>query len=196
MRLASATASILLAIVGTAQAADAPAVIALARQRVEAEDSRGTGHLVRVDASGRRISNDFSIKVHWFPGVLRTLLEISASRKPGEATGQDTPSASCLKCDLTARIRFGSFIPASHPRLCCPLANGRRAFLAAISAMKTYCKGSPTGRFRRWSRVSPVATPLRCSGESAGRPRFIRTMQRSKHRSTIRSATPSLSKSR
>jgi hypothetical protein len=89
MRLASVVAAAMLFIATTAHAADARAVIAIARQRIEAEDSRATGRLVRVDASGNRISNAFTIKAHWFPGVLRALLEIVPSRTPAGNARQD-----------------------------------------------------------------------------------------------------------
>jgi hypothetical protein len=42
-----------------------------------------------VDASGNRISNAFTIKAHWFPGVLRALLEIVPSRTPAGNVRQD-----------------------------------------------------------------------------------------------------------
>ena len=85
MRLISVVAATMLFLATTAttaHAADAQAVIALARQRIETTDSRATGRLVRVDASGSRISNAFTIKAHWFPGVLRVLLEIVPPRTP------------------------------------------------------------------------------------------------------------------
>ncbi len=90
MRLPSiaATAMLFIATLATtAQAADVPAVITIARHRIETTDSRGTGRLVRVDASGNRINNAFTIKAHWFPGVLRVLLEIAPSRTPAAAAG-------------------------------------------------------------------------------------------------------------
>ena len=65
-----------------AVAPDARAIVAAARQRIEATDARGTGHLVHVDATGKRVSNAVAIKEHWFPGVLRVLLEITPSRTP------------------------------------------------------------------------------------------------------------------
>jgi hypothetical protein len=89
MRLASVVAAAMLFIATTAHAADARAVIAIARQRIETADSRGTGRLVRVDASGNRITNAFTIKAHWFPGVLRALLEIVPSRTPAGNVRQD-----------------------------------------------------------------------------------------------------------
>ena len=56
---------------------DVHSVIAVARQRIQAADLRASGHLVRVDASGNRISFPITIKAHWFPGVLRVLVDIS-----------------------------------------------------------------------------------------------------------------------
>ncbi|MCU1321224.1 MAG: hypothetical protein JWM43_873 [Acidobacteriaceae bacterium] len=89
MRLASVVATTMLLMATAAHAADARAAIAVARQRIETTDSRATGRLVRVDASGKRISNAFTLKAHWFPGVLRALIEIVPSRTPAESRGQD-----------------------------------------------------------------------------------------------------------
>ena len=89
MKLASVVAAALLFLATTAHAADARAVIAFARHRIETTDSRATGRLVRVDASGNRISNAYTIKAHWFPGVLRVLLEIVPSRTPAGNAHQD-----------------------------------------------------------------------------------------------------------
>jgi hypothetical protein len=79
----------MLFIAATAHAADARAVIAVARQRIETADFRATGRLVRVDASGNRISNAITIKEHWFPGVLRALVEIVPPRTPAGNARQD-----------------------------------------------------------------------------------------------------------
>jgi hypothetical protein len=66
-----------------AQAADAPAVAKLPRQRVESADYRASGHLVRVQANGIRLSYPITIKAHWFPGVLRVYLELGTASKTG-----------------------------------------------------------------------------------------------------------------
>jgi Outer membrane lipoprotein-sorting protein len=90
MRLASAVAAAMLLFIATnAHGADARAQIAIARQRIETTDSRATGRLVRVDASGNRTSNVFTIKARWFPGVLRALVEIVPRRTPAENARQD-----------------------------------------------------------------------------------------------------------
>lgn len=66
-----------------ANAADASTVLAAPRQRVQSADFRATGHLVRVEDNGNRISLPITIKAHWFPGVLRVLVEIGAVSKTG-----------------------------------------------------------------------------------------------------------------
>ena len=66
----------------TAQTPTAQSVLASPRQAVNQADYRASGHLVRVDAAGKRTSYDISIKAHWFPGVLRILLQVAA---PAEA---------------------------------------------------------------------------------------------------------------
>ena len=60
-----------------AHAADTQTMLAGPRQAVQSADYRASGHLVRVDASGKRTSDDISIKAHWFPGALRILVEIT-----------------------------------------------------------------------------------------------------------------------
>jgi hypothetical protein len=65
-----------------APAADAQAVLARARQRLQTADFRATGRLVGVDAKGARTSYPITLKGHWFPGVLRLLCAIDAA---GEA---------------------------------------------------------------------------------------------------------------
>jgi hypothetical protein len=74
-------AALLMAI--PASATDALTVLAVPRQRVQSADFRATGHLVRVDANGNRISFPITIKAHWFPGVLRVLLEFGTASKTG-----------------------------------------------------------------------------------------------------------------
>ena len=68
-----------------AQSADVDAVVARARQRVEAADFRATGRLVRVGVDGKRTSYPITIKARWFPGVLRVLCEIHAGSGGGGA---------------------------------------------------------------------------------------------------------------
>ncbi len=64
-----------------ANATDASTVLAVPRQRVQSADFRATGQLVRVDPNGSRISFPITIKAHWFPGVLRVLVEIGSLSK-------------------------------------------------------------------------------------------------------------------
>ncbi|MGD0733734.1 MAG: outer membrane lipoprotein-sorting protein [Terracidiphilus sp.] len=71
-----------LAIPIPATAADLPAPVAASRQRVQAADFRASGHLVLVDADGKRVSDGITLKARWFPGVLRVLVEITS---PAEA---------------------------------------------------------------------------------------------------------------
>jgi hypothetical protein len=66
----------------TAQAAAPRGALAAARQQVESADYRMSGHLVRVDGSGARTSYAVNISAHWFPGVLRVLVEVAS---PAEA---------------------------------------------------------------------------------------------------------------
>jgi len=62
----------------TAQTADVPGPLAAARQQIMTADYRLSGHLVRVEGSAGRTSYGVNIKAHWFPGILRVLLEVSS----------------------------------------------------------------------------------------------------------------------
>jgi hypothetical protein len=64
-----------------ASATDAHTVLVAPRQHVQSADFRASGHLVRVDANGNRISVPITIKAHWFPGVLRVLAEVGTAQK-------------------------------------------------------------------------------------------------------------------
>ena len=77
MRLLSAATAAALLLSIPAKAADAHTVLTPARQLVKTADSRASGHLVQVDASGARTSYGITIKAHWFTGVLRVLVEIA-----------------------------------------------------------------------------------------------------------------------
>jgi hypothetical protein len=48
---------------------------------LQTADYRASGHLVWVQANGIRISYPITIKAHWFPGVLRVMLEIGTGSK-------------------------------------------------------------------------------------------------------------------
>jgi hypothetical protein len=67
----------------TAHAADVTTALAASRQRLQAADYRASGHLVRVQANGIRISYPITIKAHWFPGVLRVQLKLGTAPKTG-----------------------------------------------------------------------------------------------------------------
>ena len=62
-----------------ADPADVHAVLSRPKQGVQTADFRASGHLVRVDAAGVRTSYPITLKVHWFPGILRVLCEINPS---------------------------------------------------------------------------------------------------------------------
>ncbi len=61
----------------TGKIPDLHSLISVARLRIQTADFRASGHLIRVDASGTRISYGVSLKAHWFPGVLRVLVDVS-----------------------------------------------------------------------------------------------------------------------
>jgi hypothetical protein len=59
-------------------AADVNTILAGPRQAALTADYRAVGHLVRVDAAGKRTSRDITIKAHGSPGVEHILVEITA----------------------------------------------------------------------------------------------------------------------
>jgi outer membrane lipoprotein-sorting protein len=75
-----------------ASGTDAHAVLAIQRQRMATADFRASGHLVRVDASGIRTSYGFSIKAHWFPGVLRLMVAVTPPEGTKTKLGLDARS--------------------------------------------------------------------------------------------------------
>src|SRR6202162_5286078 len=56
---------------------DLETVLTGSRQRIEKLDYRVTGRLTKVEANGKRTSEKFVAKAHWFPDGLRLLCEIS-----------------------------------------------------------------------------------------------------------------------
>jgi hypothetical protein len=77
-----------------AQAADARSPLEASRQRLQAADYRASGHLVYVHAKGTGFSYfsyPITFKAHWFPGVLRVLVEISTVSKAGSDSSLSTP---------------------------------------------------------------------------------------------------------
>ena len=111
MRFVSAIVSTMLLLAPVAHAADARTVVATARQRLESTDARATGHLVRVDASGKRTSNAISIRAHWFPGVLRVLLEIAPARTPAPEANPDARSSILLEMRPNGQSTIRIFQP-------------------------------------------------------------------------------------
>jgi len=77
MRFLIGVAAALLSAVPAVAATDVAAVLKAPQERIEAADFRVNGHLVRVDADGKRTSDGIAIKAHWFPGVLRVLVDVT-----------------------------------------------------------------------------------------------------------------------
>jgi outer membrane lipoprotein-sorting protein len=65
-----------------ARAADASAALAAERHEIRTADYRVSGHLIRVQANGARITLPVTIEARWFPGVLRIRLEVGGASKP------------------------------------------------------------------------------------------------------------------
>jgi hypothetical protein len=77
MRAALSSLLIFALAAATAVGQNTNAILDIPRQAVRKADFRATGHLVRVDSGGARTSYPVNLKGHWFPGVLRILLEVS-----------------------------------------------------------------------------------------------------------------------
>jgi hypothetical protein len=87
------------------------AILNIPRQAVEKADFRATGHLVRVDPGGTRTSYPISVKAHYFPGVLRVLLEVSQPSGSVAAAAQQAP----LHVLLELRPGGQPTIKVAHP---------------------------------------------------------------------------------
>ena len=147
------------------------------RQRVESADFRASGHLVRVDASGNRISYPITIKAHWFPGVLRVLVEIGTAlqkrRELAQAHPRPHPAGNAAQRaefdpDCASR-RQGA--PAR-----CPLTSGATDRSAPDSATRIFLSRSTSGRARRcWKRPNlarAIATVLKSTPGAADRTHY------------------------
>lgn len=66
------------------RAADVQTVLAAPVKRIESADYRIVGRMVRVDAKGGRTTLPLTIKAHWFPGVLRVMVETGGSANSRE----------------------------------------------------------------------------------------------------------------
>ena len=87
--------------------------LAASRQRLQTADYRASGHLVRVQANGVRISYPITIKAHWFPGVLRVLLEIGTASK----TGADSLVSAHIPAHILLEMRPNgpNVVQIAHP---------------------------------------------------------------------------------
>jgi hypothetical protein len=109
MRVAWAALAATMLLQMAAQASDSstPKELAVPRARIESADYRASGHMVRVQANGARISSPITIKAHWFPGVLRVLVEIA----PPPSASPNVPAHILLEMRPGGR----STILVAHP---------------------------------------------------------------------------------
>ena len=80
-----------LAAAAAAVAQNPKAILDIPKQAVEKADFRATGHLIRVDPGGARTSYPINLKAHWFPGVLRILVEVSQPSGSAPAAAHTAP---------------------------------------------------------------------------------------------------------
>ena len=92
---------------------DAPKALTAPRQRVETADYRVSGHLVRVDANGSRMSFPINLKARWFPGVLRVFIEIGT----GSKTSANSSITSRVPAHILLEMRPGgpNVVKIAHP---------------------------------------------------------------------------------
>jgi hypothetical protein len=99
---------------------DVSGVIETAKQQIQKTDFRASGHLIRVEATGVRTSYGITIKAHWFPGVLKVLLDISPPPDRGPSSGPNARSHVLLQVRPDGRnsiqvARRGDKEPSSLP---------------------------------------------------------------------------------
>ncbi len=113
--LAAALLALLLMPVAAPAAPDSDArkLLAASRQRIESADYRVSGRLVKINANGNRISFPISIKEHWFPGVLRILLEVGWGSNSGAASS--TSAQIPVHILLEMRPNGENLIQIAHP---------------------------------------------------------------------------------
>ena len=120
---------------GAFAAAAPPAALTAARKQVESADYRMTGRLVRVDADGKRTSDNIRIEAHWFPGMLRVLLEVTSPAQdrehvllemrpngrstieiahPGDKTPRELPFSKWADGPLGKRFSYEDFLEAQY----------------------------------------------------------------------------------
>jgi hypothetical protein len=113
MRVSSFALAAALLCAAPSHAADVKTVLATPRQRIETADYRASGHLVRVDANGNRFSFPITIKAHWFPGVLRVLLEFGSTSKTGADSLVSAPAPAHILLEM--RPNGNNIIFIAHP---------------------------------------------------------------------------------
>ncbi len=118
MRLGSIASAAALLIATSAYAADTPPAVEVLRQRVETADYRAAGRLVTVDASGERTTSSITIESHWFPGVLRTLVEIV----PPRVAAAKAPPDARISILLETRPDGQNAIRIFHPHEAAPIS--------------------------------------------------------------------------
>ena len=133
MKLLSHLLAAMLACGISAQAGDVHGLLAAQQQRVRSADFRAVGRLVRVDATGTRTSYPITIKAHWFPGVLRVLVEVSGPARehillemrpdgqntiriahPGDKTAAALPLANWSDGPLGPGFSYEDFLDAEY----------------------------------------------------------------------------------
>ena len=98
MRIAHIVLTAALLSTSAVHAEDAPKALTAQRQRMETADYRASGHLIYTHVythakgySYSYYSYPITIKAHWFPGVLRVLVEIGTVSKARADSSLSTP---------------------------------------------------------------------------------------------------------
>jgi hypothetical protein len=80
---------------------------------MQTADFRASGHLIRVDPSGKRVSYPINIRAHWFPSVLRIVVELGKASKAGASAPASPFSPAHILLEM--RPNGQNVIQIAHP---------------------------------------------------------------------------------
>lgn len=93
-------------------ATDVASVLKAPQDRARTADFRASGRLVRVDADGTRTSYGITVKAHWFPGVLRVMVDVAPPSSAKQAGAKQDGRAHIL---LEMRPNGQNLVQIAHP---------------------------------------------------------------------------------
>ena len=129
MRLASTFPFAALSIVIMAHAADVQTVLVPIRDQIKASDYRATGQIVRVDATGNRVSYAISIKGLWFAGAMHTLVDVVPPKATAGTAGNNDRMRLLLEVRPDGRDSIQEFRPDKAAATELPFGEWSKSFL-------------------------------------------------------------------